>query len=82
MTPASASLLLGNTQTFSATVTGAADTTVSWSVNAIAGGTPLTGTITAAGVYTAPADLPLAPAVQITATSNSDPNQRIANARR
>ena len=73
ITPASASLLLGNTQTFSATVTGAADTTVSWSVNAIAGGTPLTGTITAAGVYTAPADLPLAPAVQITATSNSDP---------
>jgi hypothetical protein len=73
ITPASASLLLGKTQTFSVTVTGAADTTVSWSVNAIAGGTPLTGAITAAGVYTAPADLPLAPAVQITATSNRDP---------
>jgi len=73
MTPASASLLLGNTQTFSATVTGAADTTVSWSVNTIAGGNPTLGTISPAGIYTAPADLPLAPAVQITATSNSDP---------
>jgi hypothetical protein len=73
ITPASASLLLGNTQTFSATVTGAADTTVSWSVNAIAGGTPLTGTITAAGIYTAPSDLPPATTIQITATSNSDP---------
>jgi len=73
ITPASSSLLLGNTQTFSVTVSGTADATVSWSVNAIAGGTPLTGTITAAGVYTAPADLPPAPAIQITATSNSDP---------
>ncbi len=75
ITPAIASLLLGNTQAFTATVTGAADTTVSWSVNAIPGGSPVTGTITSAGVYTAPADLPLAPTVQITATSKSDPTK-------
>ena len=73
--PATTSLLLGNTQTFDATITGGTDTTVSWSVNAIAGGAPPTGTISAAGVYTAPADLPLAPTVQITATSNSDPTK-------
>jgi hypothetical protein len=73
ITPATASVLLGNTQTFAATVIGATDTNVTWSVNAVAGGTPLTGTITAAGVYVAPPDLPLAPTVQITATSNSDP---------
>jgi hypothetical protein len=72
ITPATASLLLGNTQTFAAAVTGATDTTVSWSVNGIAGGSPVIGIITAAGIYTAPADLPQAPAVQITATSNSD----------
>jgi len=75
ITPTNASLLLGNTQTFTATVTGAADTTVSWSVNAIAGGSPVTGTITSAGVYTAPPDLPLAPTVLITATSKSDPTK-------
>lgn len=72
ITPPTASVLLGNTQNFTATVTGATDTSVSWSVNGVHGGTPVTGTITAAGVYTAPADLPLAPTVQITATSNSD----------
>ena len=73
--PATALVLLGNTQTFTPTVTGIADTTVSWSVNAIAGGSPVTGTITTAGVYTAPADLPLVPTVQITATSNSNPTK-------
>jgi hypothetical protein len=63
---------LGNAQTFTATISGTTDTSVSWSVNGIAGGSPIAGTISAAGVYTAPLDLPLAPAVQIIATSNSD----------
>jgi len=75
ITPATASVLLGNTQTFSATVIGATDTTVSWSINGIAGGSPIAGTITAAGVYTAPPDPPLARTVQVTATSNSDPTK-------
>ncbi len=75
ITPATVSLLLGNIQSFAAAVTGSTDTTVSWSVNGIAGGTPVTGTITSAGVYTAPIDLPLATTVQITATSNSDPTK-------
>src|SRR6266849_379516 len=61
VTPAAASLLLGNAQTFTAAVTGTTNTTVSWSVNAIAGGNPAIGTITASGVYTAPVDLPIAP---------------------
>jgi hypothetical protein len=75
VTPATSSLLLGNTQTFTATVSGATDTSVSWSVNALPGGSATTGTITAAGLYTAPADLPITSAVQITATSNSDPTK-------
>jgi hypothetical protein len=75
ITPAATSLLLGKTQTFTATVTGSADTTVSWTVNAVAGGNPTIGTITAAGAYTAPADLSITPTVQISATSNSDPTK-------
>jgi hypothetical protein len=75
ITPATTSLLLGSSQTFSASVTGTTNTTVSWNVNAVAGGSPITGTITSAGIYTAPADLPISPTVQITATSNSDPTK-------
>jgi hypothetical protein len=72
VTPASSSVLLGNTQTFTATVTNATDTSVTWSVNGVAGGSTGTGTIASSGVYTAPADLPAAATVQITATSNAD----------
>jgi hypothetical protein len=73
--PETATLLLGNTQNFTATVTGATDTTVSWSVNGIAGGNAAVGIISASGMYTAPADLPAAATVQITATSHSDPTK-------
>src|SRR5258708_36945724 len=72
VTPTSESVLLGNQATFTATVTNTSDTTVSWSVNGVAGGNATLGTITSAGVYTAPADL-LSPAmVQVTATSHAD----------
>ena len=72
VTPPSSSVLLGNQVTFTATVTNTADTTVSWSVNGIAGGNLNVGAISSAGVYTAPADLPPAATVQITATSHAD----------
>src|SRR5712691_10802839 len=72
ITPGSASVVLGNTQTFSATVTNATDTSVTWSVNGIAGGSVSAGAISAAGVYTAPADLPASVTAQITATSVAD----------
>jgi hypothetical protein len=45
---------------------------VTWSVNNIPGGSPSAGTITAAGVYTAPTDLPSPAIVQVTATSQAD----------
>jgi hypothetical protein len=67
--------LLGNSQTLSAQVTNAIDTTVVWSVNGVLGGTISTGTITVAGIYTAPGDLPSSAAVQITATSQADPTK-------
>ncbi|HEV2195484.1 MAG TPA: hypothetical protein VGR55_07865 [Candidatus Acidoferrum sp.] len=71
VTPPSGSVLLGNQVTFTATVTNATDTTLSWSVNGIAGGNSTVGAISSAGVYTAPADLPSA-TIQITATSHAD----------
>jgi len=72
VTPASGSILLGNSQTFAATVTNTTDTSVTWSVDGIAGGNASTGTITSAGVYTAPADLPSQATVSISATSQAD----------
>ncbi|HEX4542853.1 MAG TPA: hypothetical protein VH114_06775 [Candidatus Acidoferrum sp.] len=72
VTPVSGSVVLGNQLTFTATVTNATDTSVSWSVSGIAGGNSTVGTITTAGVYAAPADLPATPAVQVTATSRAD----------
>jgi hypothetical protein len=65
-------VLLGNQATFSATVTNTTNTSVSWSVNGVAGGNVVVGTISSGGLYTAPADLPSPASVQITATSLAD----------
>jgi serine protease len=71
--PGSSSVLVGNgTQTFTATVANTTDDTVTWQVNGIAGGDSTVGTITSAGVYTAPAQVPSGSAVTITAVSNAD----------
>jgi len=72
ITPNTASLLLGNAQTFAATVTGTSNTSVSWSVNGVPGGSPTTGTISTAGVYTAPQILPTLAAITVTAQSVAD----------
>ena len=73
--PASQTILLGNTQTFSTTVSNAIDTSVTWAVNGVAGGNSTLGTISPSGVYSAPGDLPSPAAVQITATSGADPSK-------
>ena len=72
VTPTSGSVLLGTSQTLSAQVTNTTDTSVTWSVNGVLGGTISTGTITAGGTYTAPVDLPSPAIVQVTATSQAD----------
>ena len=71
----SSSVLLGNTMAFTATVKNATDTSVSWSVNGIPGGSAVVGTIAADGTYTAPPDLPSPATVQVTATSHADPTK-------
>src|SRR5690349_16242733 len=50
--PATASVIITQTQQFKATVSNATDTTVTWSVNGVAGGDANVGTITSDGVYT------------------------------
>ena len=75
VTPIAATVLLGNSQTLVATVSNTTDTSVSWSVNGVTGGTTSAGTITASGTYTAPADLPSPAVVQVTATSQADPTK-------
>ena len=72
VTSTASTVLLGNQLTFTATVANATDTSVNWSVNSVAGGNAIVGTITAAGVYMAPADLPSPTLVQVTATSHAD----------
>jgi len=72
VTPGLSNVLLGDSQPFVAQVANAANTSVMWSVNGISGGNNATGTISAEGIYTAPADLPANAFVQITATSVAD----------
>jgi len=72
ITPTSGAVFLGETLNFSATVSNSSDTSVIWSVNGVTGGSAQAGTISADGVYMAPADLPSGGTVQVTATSHAD----------
>lgn len=74
VSPPAGNVLLGRTEQLSATVTGSANTAVVWSVNGIAGGSSSVGTISSAGLYTAPVDLPAPSAVQIAASSAAVPS--------
>jgi hypothetical protein len=69
VSPASATLTQSQTQTFSATVTNTGNTAVTWSLS------PLVGSITATGLYTAPASIASSQTVTVTATSVADPSK-------
>jgi uncharacterized protein (DUF1800 family) len=71
VTPSSATMRGGDTQTFSASVDGKSSA-VSWSVNGVAGGNATVGTITAAGFYTAPEFPPTPNSITIGAVETSD----------
>jgi len=68
------SVVATGTSQCSANVTGTGSfaSTVTWSAGGIAGGNATLGTITAAGLYTAPATVPATNPVTITATSTQD----------
>ena len=67
--PSTATLIVGENKTFTATVVGSVNTAVVWSVQEGAFG----GTITSGGVYTAPST---PGTYHIVATSQADPNKR------
>ena len=69
ISPTTVSVNAGQTQQFSASVTGAANTAVSWSVNNVVGGNVTVGTISASGLYAAPLNVPTPAGVSIRATS-------------
>ena len=73
VTPASASVQAGlGSQAFTATVSNSANTTVTWQVSGVTGGNAVVGTISAAGLYHAPANVPAPAAVTVTAVSAAD----------
>ena len=72
VTPPSASVIVQATQQFTATVTGATNQALTWSVNGVAGGNSTVGKVSSTGLYTAPITLPSPASVTVTATSMED----------
>ena len=72
VTPPTATLGVGRTVQFQAEEAGSPTTNVRWAVNGLPGGDPATGTITADGLYTAPAIVPTPSTVTVTATHKDD----------
>src|SRR6266478_1446648 len=72
VSPASVNLTPGQTQQFTATVTGTTNMAVNWQVNGVAGGNATVGTITTGGLYTAPSTVPNPATVTVTAVSQAD----------
>jgi len=71
--PATIQIHAGDTFTFRASVNGAGGMTgVKWAINGIPNGNATVGTITAGGVYKAPATVPAPNTLQVTATSLAD----------
>ncbi len=72
ISPSSPSLQVGGGQQFTATVTGTSNTAVTWLVNGVQNGNSTYGTITSAGLYTAPATVPSGGVATVTAKSVAD----------
>jgi hypothetical protein len=70
--PSDASLNAGAKQQFTATVTGSSNTAVTWGLSGTGCAGSLCGSITSAGLYTAPSTPPDPPFVTVTATSSAD----------
>jgi hypothetical protein len=76
LSPATASVNLGGTQQFTGYAVGSVNNTLTWQVNGVAGGTSATGSITTAGLYTAPTAAPMTGnTVTIAAVAQADPTK-------
>ena len=71
--PSSAGVPVSTTRKFTATVTGSANTSATWSVNGVAGGNSTVGTISSSGLYTAPVAVPTPADVTVQAASVANP---------
>jgi len=69
LSPSTVSLLPSDTQQFTATVSGASNAALTWSIN------PSVGTISSAGLYTAPSSVLTSQTVTVTAQSVADPTK-------
>jgi hypothetical protein len=74
VTPTTTAIKTGQTQQFTATVSGTTDTGINWEVNGVTGGSRATGTISTSGLYTAPV-VSSSTAVTITARSSYESTQ-------
>jgi hypothetical protein len=72
ISPTSATVAVGGTRQFTATVQNTSNTAVTWQVNGVAGGNATVGTISSSGLYTAPAVVPSPATVTVTAVSQAD----------
>ena len=75
ISPTSANVIVGQSTSIFATLTGSTNTLVNWQVNGVAGGNATVGTITLSGLvvlYTAPAEIPSPATVTIKAISQAD----------
>lgn len=75
VSPTTASVSAGAQKQFSATVTGTTNSSVKWAVAGPGCAGSACGSISASGLYTAPATAPTPPAVTVTATAIADPGQ-------
>ena len=73
--PPAPTVMVGQAQQFTVTVTGSTNQGVTWSVNGVAGGYTTVGTIDNTGLYTAPAAPPTPNTLTVTAASVAAPSQ-------
>jgi hypothetical protein len=72
ISPTGATVSTTKSQQFDAIVSGNSDTAVTWEVNGVTGGNSTVGTISASGLYTAPATVPIPGTVTVTAVSQAN----------
>ena len=75
VSPSSATVLITQTQQFSAQVTGTTNTAVTWSVSGIGCAGASCGTVSQSGLYSAPSTQPTPSSVTVIATSQADPTR-------
>ena len=75
VSPSAASVMAGDTQQFTASVSNISNTAVTWQVSGVAGGNSTVGPISAAGLYSAPTTVPNPATVTVTAVSQADPSK-------